>query len=316
MYDVVDLLNGARITAEYVDKALAASVRCIHVTINNFTTIDPYPSFLSSMKELAAARRHYARIESVRVVESFGDIAAAREQGKLAIIFGYQNIPDIGRDLALLDLYRDLGVRILQISHNARGRYAEGCDEPTDAGLSTAGRELVATLNELGILIDLSHTGERSSIEAAQLSRKPVAATHANARGVYGNVRNKGDGAIDAIAAGGGIVGLCYLPPIVEKGAPTVATLTRHAVYLKRRMGAGGLAIGSDFIDGQPDARYANFLKRPEVYGEWPWRFPVKSLDEQQTWLASLAGQGFSEDEIAALAGGNALRVLERAWHR
>ena len=314
MYDVVDLLNGAHITAGYADSALSQGVMCIHVTINSFSTIDPYPDFLSSMRELAAVRRRYGALENVKIVEEFADIATARTQGKLAVILGYQNIPDIGRDLKLLDLYRDLGVRILQISHNARGPYADGCDEPADAGLSAVGRELVSALNELGILIDLSHTGERSSIEAAELSKKPVAATHANARAVLPNARNKGDGSIDAIARSSGFVGLCYLPPIVKKGAPSTEDLNAHAVYLKDRMGATGLAIGSDFIDGQPDERYANFLKRPEVYGQWPWRYPVNSLEAQQRWLASLTEHGFTEVDIRALAAGNALRVLKEVW--
>ncbi len=316
MYDTVDLLNGARVTADYADRALSQGVSCIHVTVNNFSTIDPYPDFLSSMKELAAIRSHYSALGNVRIVEKFTDIAAARSQGKLAVILGYQNIPVIGRDLKLLELYHDLGVRVFQISHNARGPYADGCDEPGDAALSTLGRELVSVLNELGILIDLSHTGERSSIEAAQLSKKPVAATHANAHKVLPNARNKGDGSIDAIAKTGGIVGLCYLPPIVNKGVPTRADLNAHAVYLKARMGTAGLAVGSDFIDGQPDSRYANFLKRPEVYGEWPWRYPVDSLEAQQDWFSSLLAHGFTDEDVAALAGGNALRVLEQVWRR
>ena len=316
MYDVVDLLNGSKVTANYADRALSRGVSCIHVTVNNFSTIDPYPDFVSSMRELAAIRRHYTKLDNVRIVEEFADIATAKMQGKLAVVLGYQNIPAIGRDLKLLELYRDLGVRIFQISHNARGPYADGCDEPADAALSASGRELVPFLNQLGILIDLSHTGERSSIEAARLSSKPVAATHANAHAILPNARNKGDGSIEAIAKGGGIVGICYLPPIVAKGTATLADLTAHAVHLKKEMSALGLAIGSDFIDGQPDERYANFLKRPEVYGEWPWRYPVDGLESQQQWLSSLAKNGFTNDEIVALAGGNALRVLEQAWSR
>lgn len=128
------------------------------------------------------------------------------------------------------------------------------------------------------------------------------------------NVRNKGDAAIAAIAETGGIVGICYLPPIVAKERATFSELTKHAVYLKNRMGASGLAIGSDFIDGQPASRYTNFVKRPEIYGEWPWRYPVDSLAAQQEWLTSLQAHGFSSDEIAALASRNALRVLKQAW--
>lgn len=123
MYDVVDLLNGSRVTTEYANRALAAGVHCIHVTINNFSTIDPYPDFTSSMRELAALRRHYETLDSVVIVERFEDIAKAREQNKLAAVLGYQNIPAVGRDLRVLELYYALGVRIFQISHNARSAY-------------------------------------------------------------------------------------------------------------------------------------------------------------------------------------------------
>lgn len=313
MFKVFDLLDGSRVTSAYVEQSLAAGVTAIHVTINNFSTINPLPSLREGLNELAAVRKHYAALgDQVMVIERAADFDAAARAGKLGVVLGYQNVPGIGRDLGLVQLFYDLGVRVFQIAHNIRGVYADGCAEPGDAGLSTLGRELVAEMDRLGMVIDLSHTGDRSSIEAARLSRNPVTATHANCFAVCDNVRNKSDAALDAIASGGGVLGICYLPPIVRKGVkPTHEEVAAHVTHACQRMGVRHVAIGSDFITGQPAERYQEFMKKPEVYGTWPWRYPVEDLGDQQRFLASLRAHGLSDGDIAAIGQENALRVFK-----
>jgi len=316
MYKIVDLLNGSRIDAAYAEAAMAQGVICVHITVNNFSTINPLPDLRSGLHELAACRRHYKSLEShVRIVESFPDILEAQKEGKLAVILGYQNLPGIERDLELLELYRALGVRIMQFAHNVRNLYGDGCAEPADAGVSSLGKTLVEELNRQRMLIDISHVGERTALEVIALSRHPVAATHANARTVCDNVRNKSDAVLDALKEAGGLVGVTYLPPLVRKGVkPSHAELSRHVAHIRGRIGAESLAIGSDFITGQPAERYEEFMRRPDVYGTWPWRFPVEDLPDQQKWLRSLREIDLSDEDIDQLAGGNALRVLQSVW--
>lgn len=316
MYNVVDLLNGSKIDREYAEDALSHGVECIHITVNNFSRINPLPELRDSLRELAACRRHYQSLEQVvRVVESFADIERARKEKKLAVILGYQNLPGIERDLGLLELFRALGVRIMQFAHNVRNLYGDGCAEPADGGISSLGKGLVAELNRQRMLIDISHVGDRSALEVIAASEQPVAATHANAYSVCDNVRNKSDAVLDALKRTGGLVGVTYLPPLVRKGVkPTHAELSKHVAHVRDRIGVDCLAIGSDFIAGQPAERYEEFMRRPDVYGTWPWRFPVEDLLDQQKWLGSLGGIGMSEGEIARLAGGNALRVLQKVW--
>lgn len=313
MFKVFDLLNGSRITPSYVEQSLAQGVTAIHITVNNFSTINPLPKLRDGLNELAAVRKHYAALGGlVQVIEGYGDFERAAKAGKLGLVFGYQNVPGVERDLKLLQLFYDLGVRVIQIAHNVRNLYADGCAEPGNGGLSTLGRELVAELNRLGIVIDLSHTGDRSSIEAAQLSRHPVTATHANAFAVCDNVRNRNDETLDAIRANGGVIGICYLPPIVRKGVkPTHAEVAAHVSHVYKRIGIDHIAIGSDFITDQPPERYQEFMKKPEVYGTWPWRFPVEDLADQQRFLESLHGLGLSDKDIGAIAQDNALRVFK-----
>lgn len=314
MYPIFDLLNGSRITEGYASQCLAHGVVAIHVTVNNFSTVNPLPTLRDSLKELAAIRAHYRSLGQVtRVVECYADFAKASDEGKLAVVLGYQNVPGVQRDLKILELHRDLGVRVIQIAHNVRNLYGDGCAETADAGLSTLGRELVAELNRLGIVIDISHAGERTGREAIELSRHPVTATHANAYGVCANVRNKRDSTLDALKEHGGVIGLCYLTPLVRPGSTKLvhADVAAHVDYVRKRIGIAHIGIGSDFITDQPAERYAEFLKKPEIYGTWPWRFPVENLPDQQHFLASLGEMGLTEQEIRGVARDNFLRVFK-----
>lgn len=316
MFPIIDLLNGSRIDSAYAQAALTQGVECIHVTVNNFSTINPLPDLAGGLAELARIRTHLRALEAdVLVIERWPDFARAKAKGKLAVILGYQNVPGIGRDLGLLELVHALGVRIIQIAHNVRNLYADGCAEPADAGLSSLGRELIAEMNRLGLLIDISHVGDRSALDAIACSSQPVAATHANCFAICDNVRNKSDAVLDALKAKGGLIGITYLPPLVRKGVkPSHAELTAHIVHVRDRIGVAHLALGSDFITGQPPERYEEFMRRPEVYGTWPWRFPVDDLADQQAWLGSLKDRGFSAADITAIAAGNAMRLFEALW--
>lgn len=318
MFKVFDLLNGALITRDYVQQALAHGVTAIHVTVNNFSTIRPYPSLKEAVSELAAIRAHYAALSDVtRMIEHFADFARAAEAGKLGIVLGYQNVPGIGTDLKMIELFHALGVRVIQIAHNNRGLYADGCAETSDAGLSGLGRELIKELNRLGIVVDLSHTGDRSSLEAIALSAQPACVTHANVHAVCGNVRNKSDAVLDALKAKGGVIGICYLTPLVRKGTEKQghADVMAHVAHIHQRIGAQHIGIGSDFIHGQPAERYQEFMRRPDVYGTWPWRFPVADLADQQAFLASLTSIGLNEADIVGIAGSNFLRLFSQVLH-
>lgn len=318
MYPVFDLLNGSRITEAYASECLAHGVVAIHVTVNNFSAVNPRPTLRDSLNELAACRAHYRSLGQVtRIVECYADFAKASAQGKLAVVLGYQNVPGVERDLNILELHHGLGVRVIQIAHNVRNLYGDGCAESADAGLSGLGRELVAELNRLGIVIDISHAGERTGQEAIELSKHPVTATHANAYAVCTNVRNKRDSTLDALKKNGGVIGLCYLTPLVRPGGstPAHADVAAHVDYVRKRIGIPHIGIGSDFITDQPGERYAEFLKKPEIYGTWPWRFPVADLADQQRFLSSLGELGLTEQEIRAVGRDNFLRVFQATIH-
>jgi membrane dipeptidase len=315
MFKIFDLLNGSRLTAPYAESCLANGVEAIHVTLNNFQGINPVPDLRHSLNQLANYRAHLRALDGlVKMVESADDFERARADKKLAVVLGYQNVPGVERDLNLLRLFHDAGVRVIQIAHNIRNLYGDGCAEPADAGLSSLGRELVVALNELGIVIDLSHVGDRSGVEATKLSRQPVAVTHANAFSVCPNMRNKSDALLDALKTNGGVIGITYLPPLVrmpKEGAPAAKDVIAHIAYCTARIGAEHVGIGSDFITDQPAERYQEFLRKPEVYGTWPWRFPVDSLQQQQELLESLLAQGLTRVQVEGIAQGNFMRLFK-----
>jgi membrane dipeptidase len=318
-FSVFDGLNGSLLTQDYVQRCLASGVWGIHVTINNFGTIQPYPTLESALDSLAKLRRELDGLDEIIIVRTFQDIETARQTKKLAVLLGYQNMPGVGNNLALLDIFQLLGVRVIQLSHNARGLQADGCSESNDSGLSASGRAAIAELNRLGIIIDLSHVGDRSTVEALELSSLPCAATHANAWGVTRNKRNKSDAALDALKANGGIIGVCYLPPLVARSAaahPTMDDVIAHMDYIAARIGVEHLGIGSDFIDGQPPERYQEFLRNPEIYGQWPWRFPVGNLSSQQMLFNELLKRGYSEEDVRKIAGENFIRIFQASMWR
>ena len=316
MFRVFDLLNGAKVSPGYVDDALKHGVAGIHVTVNNFSRINPRPTLVDSLRELAAIHAHYRTLEQTTViVERFDDFAAAQETGKLAVVLGYQNVPGVDRDLAFLELFHGLGVRVIQVAHNIRNIYADGCNEPADAGVSTLGKELIAELNRLSVVIDLSHVGNRSGVEICKISKQPVAVTHANAFSVHPNVRNKRDDLLDALKINGGVAGITYLPPLVADGAPEHQHVLNHVQYIIERIGVAHVGIGSDFIIDQPAERYDEFMRSPEVYGVWPWRFPVKDNADQQTLLASMRSLGLGDADIEAVACNNFMRLFRQVFN-
>jgi membrane dipeptidase len=314
MFRIFDLLNGARLTPGYAQQSLAHGVEAIHITLNNYRGINPIPDLRHSLNELAAYRAHLATMgDLVHVVERFDDFAAARRMNKLAIVLGYQNVPGVDRDLKLLELFHGLGVRVIQIAHNIRNLYADGCAEPDNAGLSSLGRNLVAALDDLGIVIDLSHVGDQSGIDAVAASRHPVSATHANCFSLCANARNKSDALMTAMAARGGVLGITYLPPLVllPGQTPGPNDVLRHIEYAIKLMGVDHVGIGSDFITDQPAERYQEFMKHPEVYGTWPWRYPVNTLEDQQALLNVLQGRGLRTEDVQAIARDNFLRLFK-----
>lgn len=263
------------------------------------------------------------------LVRSSDDIERAAYTGRVGIILHFQNARPIGNDLNRLATFYKLGLRVVQLTYNERNFVGDGCLEPADAGLSRFGRRLVKALNDLGILIDLSHVGRRSSLEALELSDEPCVFSHSNPRSLADNPRNVSDDQIKACAERGGVIGICGWGPISWTGAsspPSLATVADHLTYVADLVGPEHTAIATDApISGNVDRILAHFgdinSAYPEVTGPFVGAFgndlnhryplPIRRLPQ----LVHLLHQrGWDEIAVRGTLGENMLRLYRKVW--
>ena len=203
LYDESLVIDGLNVS-NWDSPAVYESLSLGGVTAIN-ATIATWEGFAETLDNISAwSLRFKERSDSITLVETVDDILEAKRNGRTGIILGWQNATPIENDLDRLGLFHRLGVRIVQVTYHERNLLGNGCYERRDDGLSHFGADTVAEMNRLGILVDLSHVGEKTTLDAIETSRKPVAFTHANARSYHEVVRNKTDEALRALADRGG----------------------------------------------------------------------------------------------------------------
>ena len=243
---------------------------------------------------------------TARVTSTADAIEAARRDGVLAVIPAVENGHAMGEDLGLLEAFRSRGARYLTLTHNGHNALADSSNPRADlndvevlhGGLSALGRAAVAELNRLGMLVDISHVSQQGALQAAMLSKTPVLATHSCVRALCNVPRNVDDLMLDAIRDCGGLVSVTAVPSFLKPGAKadavTVADYVDHIDYIVQRIGLAHAGISSDFDGGG---------------GFSGWHDAADSAN----LTAELVRRGYGASEIAALWGGNFLRLLRRA---
>jgi membrane dipeptidase len=273
-------------------------------------------------RSIAAWNRLLAENSDVaRPVRTAADVTAAKREGRVGLVYGFQNGTPFEDELGFVALFARLGVRIVQPAYMTQNLIGAGCLEPRDAGLSAYGRDVIRELNDQGIAVDLSHCGPRTTLDAIAASTKPVLFTHANARSLVDNPRNKDDEQLLALAETGGVVGAVafrsFLAPPSREA--TLDDLLDQIAYLVELLGPDHVAIGTDFTEGRP----AGFLERafgrhapPNVTPDWPWVGPagLRTIDELPNLTRGLVARGHDEATVRKILGGNLLRVLALAW--
>ncbi|MBV9637752.1 MAG: membrane dipeptidase [Methylobacteriaceae bacterium] len=250
------------------------------------------------------------------------DVRRAHAEGRTAVFFGLQNCFPIEDDIGLVEICHTLGVRFMQLSYNNQSLLATGCYEANDAGITRMGREVIREMNRLGMVIDMSHSGDRSTLEAIEMSARPIAITHANPRSWHPVVRNKPDEVLRSLAASGGMLGFS-LYPLHLKGS-SACSLEDFCAMVARTadlIGVAALGLGTDLCQNQPDA-VVQWMRR----GSWTREAPDPSVafPAQPTWFRSnldfgniatgLSAVGFSEAEVDAIVGLNWLRFLTTSF--
>jgi membrane dipeptidase len=273
-----------------------------------------------ALYDIADTYRFIDRHDRLTLATSVADVRAAKEAGKLAVILQFQGTEPIAYEPALIEAYWRLGVRIIQLAYNRRGPVCDGCEEPNDAGLSALGRRVVAELNRVGIVVDVSHTGMRSAREAVEHSTAPVIASHSNARAVHANQRNLTDELIRDIAASGGVMGINGWPSFVSAApAPSLDQYIDHMAYIGDLVGIEYVALGLDYWNGS-QADYEQHIDsgtwHPDNYPPPPWPYPdgIGDAGGFPRLTSRLLERGFSAAEITGILGENWLRVYDQVW--
>ena len=252
------------------------------------------------------------------------DIRRAKVEGRTSVILGWQNAAPIENKLDRLALFHKFGVRIIQLTYNERNLLGNGCYERTDEGLSNFRQDAVREMNRLGIVIDLSHVGDRTTLDAIDLSDKPVAITHANARSFFGHVRNKTDDALNLLVEKNGVIGANAFPPFLSAGfESTLADYVDAIDDLVERAGIDHVVIGTDYTQDQPPS-FFNWLfaqqgtKYQDASVDYPNPFlhptGMETPDRFSNIAAELVRRGYRNEDVVKVLGGNWLRLFGEVW--
>lgn len=255
------------------------------------------------------------------------DVRQARSEGRTAIFFGFQNPSPIEDDIGLVEICHMLGARFMQLTYNNQSLLATGCYESEDTGITRMGRAVIAEMNRVGLVIDMSHSAERSTLDAIEVSSRPIAITHANPSFWHPARRNKSDDVLKALGESGGMLGFSIYPHHLKDG--TNCTLDSFCEMIARTaelMGVSQIGIGSDLCQDQPDSvvewmRVGRWTKDID-YGEgsaanagFPpmpsWFQDNRHFDAIATGLHK---QGFSQADVAGIMGENWLNFYDASF--
>ena len=281
-----------------------------------------WENFSETMRNIAAwhgwFRDYPERIVKARTV---ADIRRAREEGRTAIVLGFQNVSAFEDRLGYVELFKQLGVGIAQIAYNTQNLVGTGCYESRDGGLSDFGRDVVAEMNRVGIICDLSHVGPVTSEQVILASRKPCCYSHCLPSALKPHPRNKSDEQLRFIAGRGGFVGVTMFPPFLPKGpASTVDDYVAAIGYVIDLIGEDQVGIGTDFTQGHnPDFfRWITHDKgdgrKLTEFGEVINPEGFRTIGEYPSLIRAMERAGWRTGRIEKVAGENWLRVLGEVW--
>jgi membrane dipeptidase len=308
---------------EFVDWYIEGGVTACCPTVGSTAPAE------ETLRNLGAWKRFIGSRDDVTQVFSARDIDLAKQQEKLGLIFHFQGADPIENDLNLVEAYHALGVRMVQLAYNVRNRVGDGCEEKSDAGLSAFGIDLIERLNESRIVVDCSHTGYRTTMEAIERSSRPAVFSHANAFALHASPRNIKDDQIKSAAMSGGLVGVNGFPPFLgDSTQPTMDRFIEHLDYMVQIVGIDHVALGIDYYEGMHPVASAEeaqqFFNQQLAQRRWsaasypppPHHYPsgMATPKELPNLTARLLARGYTAEDVRKIIGGNWLRVFRAVW--
>lgn len=307
----------------FLDHLVASGV----TAVNNNLIADSHP--MSAQSALMAAYDISAMVdvfpEKLLQVRTVADLKEAKETGRLGIILGTQGLAAIGTDMRYIWVLKELGVRIMQLTYNEKNALGSGCREPHDGGLTRFGQQAIEWINRLGIVLDLSHVGETTSIEAIEFCEAPPIFSHASVRKLCNNPRNLTDEQIKAVAKKDGVIGVCPHSVFVEKARkerPTLDDYVDHIKYIVDLVGIQHVGVGTDNFQYKTDFAELGRVKfertcRNFFGGYGLEEKHVAGFSKWSDWpnlAEGLLERGFSENDTRLILGENFLRVFRAVW--
>ncbi len=290
-----------------------AGLDAVHVTVVYHEDFDEF------LKRVNEWNVHFEKnSDLIFLGKTYKDIEKAKTENKTAIFFGFQNCSPIEDDIGLIEKVHQHGCRFMQLTYNNQSLLATGCYEKNDSGVTNFGKEAIKEMNKVGIVIDMSHSAEKSTFDAIELSEKPIAITHANPSFWYKALRNKSTDLLKALANSKGMLGLSlYAHHLKDSTDCKIESFCEMTARTAEIMGVENIGIGSDLCLNQPDSvvewmRNGTWSKR-KTYGEGSKSKP--GFPKQPDWFIDARGfknlekelkkVGFSEEDINGILGNN-----------
>lgn len=302
------------------------------VTATNVTVPEYYHTFPEAVDAVWKTRRIIDEDPNALCVRTTNDILFAKKEGRIGIIIGFQGTLPLETNIDRVGMFAELGARIIQLAYMHRTFTGDGCLEPRDGGLSLFGRSVVKELSRVGIVLDLSHVGERTSLEAIEAAEVPPIFSHSNPRSVTNSPRNISDEQIKEVANAGGVVGVCTWAPICWKNRPqqpAVDDYADHIDYVVELAGIDHVSIGTDspctddlsaiaensriFASLYPGVAgpYRNAVGHEPEYNQ---PVGVPGIRDLRGITGCLLDRGYRPGDIQKILGGNLLRVFNQVW--
>lgn len=310
-----------------LDAVRESGITAVNITVNDRGS-DTMSAFEKTSAKMAGWEGEIAAHPDVFLqVRSVADIREAGASGRLGLVFGFQDGVPFEDDLPRLDAFHERGLRIVQLTYNVENRLGSGSLVPEDAGLTEFGREAVARMDELGVLVDLSHCGPRTTLDGIRASGRPVAITHSGCSAVYPHPRSKDDETLRLLADRGGVLGIYLMPFLNPGGPPSAEDVLRHLEHAIDVCGEDHVGIGSDQgivpldVSGDFAARFDAVSAQRAAAGiaapredTIPYVPDLNHPRRLETIAAMMAARGHGDARIEKVLGGNFTRLFGEVW--
>ncbi len=319
---LIDCLQYANWSEKIFREMRAGGVTAVHVTIAY------HENFRETVLNFEQWNRWFEQFpDQIFQGRTGDDVRRAETDRRTAIFFGFQNPSPIEDDIRLVEICHTLGARFMQLSYNNQSLLATGCYEAEDPGITRMGRQVIGEMNRVGLVIDMSHSAERSTLEAIEISDRPIAITHANPAFWHPALRNKSDDVLRALGQSGGVLGFSAYPHhLKDKSDCTLENFCEMIARTADLMGPDHIGIGTDLCQDQPDSvvewmRVGRWSKDID-YGEGsrdnpgfpPFPSWFRGNRDFGNIAAGLRATGMDDGEVAGIMGGNWLRFFDASF--